>query len=311
MARYRKIDTRIWGDARFRRLSAPEDGCAQFLWIYMLTNPSTTNIPGLFTAGRAQIAEALGWTAKGFDKGFRELFREGLAKGDFEARVIWIPKAILHNPPENPNVVKSWRISWDEIPECDLKAEAWEELNSFFSNRNPSLQKAFAESCPNPLAKGMAKGIRKGLPKGMANQEQEQEQDQDPSLRSGSARATPAAPTIADVPTHPRMTPPPDDLDIQGCLLRLSNAGIEIPEAHRAALVGEFLDFARSKGERSEDWVSRFASWARTRHRMFGPESLRPGGAPAAAPDDDPLPDYGAGMPGTPHYRPPKARRPA
>ena len=158
MARYRKIDTRMWGDSKFRNLSSPP-ASGKYLWIFLLTGPHTTNLPGLFRAGEMALAEELGWSLEGFRKGFAELFREGLVRADWNARVIWVPNAIKYNPPENPIVVKSWRDSWDEVPECALKNEAYQRLKEFTEG----------------LGEGFGKAFREGCAKGLANQEQEQE----------------------------------------------------------------------------------------------------------------------------------------
>jgi hypothetical protein len=168
MARYRKIDARMWGDSRFRDLSSP-DPSGKYLWMFLLTGPQTSNIPGLFRAGEMALAEELEWGPEGFRKAFAELFAKGLVKADWKARVVWIPNAIKYNAPDNPNVVKSWRTAWDEIPECTLKAEAYERLKTFTEALGEGFGKAFVDGCA----------------KGLANQEQEQEQEQDqlkPSL---------------------------------------------------------------------------------------------------------------------------------
>lgn len=172
MARYRKIDTRMWGDAKFRSLSQS----GRYLWMFLLTGPHTTNLPGLFGAGEMALVEDLGWTVKGFRKGFAELSREGLVKADWTARVAWIPKAIKYNPPDNPNVVKSWRDSWDEVPECSLKTEAYKSFEDFTEGLGEGFVKAFRQGCG------------KGLSKGLANQEQEQEQEKNSwsELKPGS-----------------------------------------------------------------------------------------------------------------------------
>ncbi len=159
MARYRKIDTRMWADAKFRALSSPLPS-GKYLWIALLTGPYTTNLPGLSRVGEMALAEELGWTLEGFRKGFAELFREGLAKADWNARVVWVPNAIKYNPPDNPNVVKGWRDSWDEIPECALKGEAYQRFKEFTKGLGEGFAKAFVECCAQ----------------GLANQEQEQEQ---------------------------------------------------------------------------------------------------------------------------------------
>jgi len=130
-----------------------------------------TNIPGVFSIGEMALAEQLEWSVEGLREGYRELFREGLAKADWKARLVWVPGAIRHNLPENPNVVLSWANTWDELPECDLKSEAFEGIKDALYARAEALGKAFEKGC--------RKGIGKGSPKGMANQDQDQDQDQE------------------------------------------------------------------------------------------------------------------------------------
>ena len=179
MARFRKVDVRVWGDEKFRRLSAPQP-CGQSLWFYLLTAPETNSIPGLFRAGEAALAESLGWGLEAFREAFAEVSREGLAEMDKVARVVWVPNAIKYNAPESPNVVKSWRTHWDEIPESPLKLKAWHSLKAFMEGLSIGFREAFAKACPKP----------------MANQEQEQEQEQEQDIQT----ATPLAPRVASVP---------------------------------------------------------------------------------------------------------------
>jgi len=123
MSRYRKVHVRVWGDEKFRSLSAPKPN-GQTLWFFLMTGPHTGPIPGLFSAGEAALAESLGWTLKGFRRAWQEIESKGMAKADWTNRVIWLPNAIRYNPPESPNVVASWRAALDEIPDCELKNEA-------------------------------------------------------------------------------------------------------------------------------------------------------------------------------------------
>lgn len=123
MARHRKIDVKMWGDEKFVALSKPKPN-AQTLWVFLLTGPQTTAAPGLFSAGEAALAEALDWPLPAFRRCFRELADKQMAKADWRARVVWIPKAVLYNPAENPNTVKAWRRAIAEIPECPLRDEA-------------------------------------------------------------------------------------------------------------------------------------------------------------------------------------------
>lgn len=194
MARYRKIDQKIWADEKFRSLS-PIPPCGQGLWLYLLTGPSCTSIPGLYRAGPASLAEELGWPMKAFLEAFGEVLSQGIVEADWKARVIWIPNAFKFNVPESPNVVLSWRVAWEEIPECNLKAVAWERLRGFLEDFDKAFTKAFDKACRKPLAKAMAKA--------MANQEQEPEQEpkQEHKQEKGSASTSKEVSSEASPPT--------------------------------------------------------------------------------------------------------------
>lgn len=185
--RYRKVEVRTWGDAKFRALS-PIPPCGQGLWLFLITGPHTGPIPGLFRAGRAAMAEELGWDLKAFGEAFGEAFRQGMVEADFEARVVWIPKAITHNKPESPNVVRSWSAEFDLIPECDLKWKALEALKASIHALGESYGKAFDETFGKPSGKPSDKAKAKAK----LNQEQEQEQEQEYSEPNGSGVGTPS-----------------------------------------------------------------------------------------------------------------------
>lgn len=185
LSRYRKVEVRTWGDAKFRALS-PIPPCGQGLFLYLITGPHTGPIPGLFRAGRAAMAEELGWELEAFDKAFREALNEGMVEADFKARVMWVPKAIRHNKPESPNVVRGWASEFDLIPECALKWVAAEALKANIHALGEPYRKAFDEA----IGKTMVKASVKPSGKTMPNQEQEQEQDiKDPLTPKGGKRA--------------------------------------------------------------------------------------------------------------------------
>jgi hypothetical protein len=175
---YRKIEIRMWGDEKFKRLT-PIQPSGQSLWIYLLTGPHTGVIPGLSCIGYAALAEALGWEPEAFAKAFREVLREGLAKALPKDRLIWIPNAVKINPPASPNVVRSWASALNVLPQCSLLEEAIEAIRldvySLDGQGNKGFAKAFDEAFGEALPKGFAKGIQIPLP----NQEQEQEYKQE------------------------------------------------------------------------------------------------------------------------------------
>jgi hypothetical protein len=164
--RYSKVSRRMWNDERFRALSPPQPN-GQTLWKRLLTGPELTNIPGCFQAWDAGLAKALRWDLKAFLKAFDEVSSQGMAKADWEAGFVWVPNAISHNRPESPNVVRSWRATWRMLPECELKAVAYQELRAFMKGMVEGFLIAFDETCPKPSSKPCP------------NQEHEQEHEQE------------------------------------------------------------------------------------------------------------------------------------
>jgi hypothetical protein len=192
MGRRKTIDARMWGDAKFRAISPPAPN-AQTLWVYLLTGPHATSIPGLFVAGIASMAEALAWPTKAFQKCFEEILSQGMAEFDHVTRVVWIPKAVHYDPPQSPNVVKSWRVYWDQIPECELKVKAYAFLEAFLKGIGKGFEEAFKE--------GLGEGGKKSTNSisSLLLEEEELVDDTPPSGKASrkSARFTP--PSIEEV----------------------------------------------------------------------------------------------------------------
>ena len=159
MARYRKIDTKIWTDDKVRSLT--DNG--RLLWFCLLTNPRTTLIPGLMCITKADLMLFLAWKRRKLCKILQEIEQIGLAIYNEKAGVLFIPNAIRYNKPSNPNQIVSWIRALDDIPDCELKEKAIDVLE--------------------PFAKRFGKQIRNGYrnkPRnGYRNQDQDQEQDQE------------------------------------------------------------------------------------------------------------------------------------
>lgn len=154
--RYRKVDPRIWNDAKFRKLSDR----SKLLFFMLLTHPNMTAL-GAMRATVAGLAEELGWEVEDFREAFHEVLAEGMAKHDPRACLLALPNFLRYNPPESPNVVKAWVSAIDLLPECELKTLVIQRAEAF--------------------AKGMSEAFFKALPeafaKGMPYQEQELEQE--------------------------------------------------------------------------------------------------------------------------------------
>jgi hypothetical protein len=138
------------------------------------------------------MAEELDWELEAFDKAFAEAFDKGIVKADFKARVVWIPKAIYHNKPESPNVVRGWRVELDLIPDCPLKSEALAAIRDALESFGDGFVAAFDEVSSSRF-KPYRKPSEKPSAKTMPNQEQEQEQDKE--LESANADLPAELPT--------------------------------------------------------------------------------------------------------------------
>lgn len=168
MSKYRKVDPRIWNDAKFRDLSDN----AKLVFFMLLTHPNMTSI-GAMRATIAGLAEEMNWT----QEAFREAFREGLVKGllehDQKACFVGLPNFIKYNAPESPNVVKAWVSALDLLPECDLKDSLIHRVKAFLKAFNEAFLKAFDEA------------FDKTSPKTKAIQKQEQKQKQNKKKGAG------------------------------------------------------------------------------------------------------------------------------
>jgi uncharacterized phage protein (TIGR02220 family) len=162
LPRHRRISTRLWSDSRFLALS-PIRPSGQALWLYLLTGPHTGVVPGLFVAGPAALAEALGWPLATTQRCLEEITGSGMAVMDPRSRLVFIPNAVKHNPPVSPNVVRAWRKAFDELPECPLRDRAGRHLAMALEG----------------FGKGFVEAFGKGFAKAPADPSRIQDQDQD------------------------------------------------------------------------------------------------------------------------------------
>jgi hypothetical protein len=171
MSRYRKIDPRIWNDAKFVALSDN----AKLVFFMLLTHPNMTAL-GAMRATLSGLAEELGWSVEAFREAFREATEKGMVEHDQKACLIALPKFIQYNPPESPNVIKAWASSLDLLPECALRTRVITRFKDYTEGLTEGFRDAFGKS----------------FGKTMPNQEQEQEQEQE--KETAKATAPPSSP---------------------------------------------------------------------------------------------------------------------
>lgn len=184
MSKYRKVDPRIWNDAKFTSL----DDSAKLVFFMLLTHPSMTAL-GAMRATLSGLAEELGWESEAFREAFAKVCDKGMAEHDKKACLVALPNFLRYNPPESPNVIKAWVAALDMLPECALKT------------RVVARSKAFAEG----LTKGFAEALPEVFAKGMPYQEQEQEQEPEQEVLAPTVLVGDKPPTEkkAKAPTCP------------------------------------------------------------------------------------------------------------
>lgn len=187
---YRRISVRFWTDERVRKLT-PLAPSGQALWLYLLSGPHTSAIPGVFVCGRAALAEALDWDLEAFDACLAQLTREGLVRFDKASRLWFIPNALRHNPPANPNVVTGWRNVWMLLPEGEVLDQIGTTMLATLQALSKPCAEAFAKVLGKAFAKPLAKASGEASETPSPKQEQEQEQEQEQKQNQPSSSASP------------------------------------------------------------------------------------------------------------------------
>lgn len=154
MSRYRKVQVSTHTDEKFLKLS-PIRPSGQSLWIYLLTGRHTTPIPGLSAAGLFTLAEHLKWSLKDVKRHWAEIEQQGMGKADWAAPCIWLPRAMYHNEPENPNVLQSWGQYVGDIPACPLRVEAICGLGTYAKGKSEAFLEAFRKGFQRYFDEGL------------------------------------------------------------------------------------------------------------------------------------------------------------
>lgn len=172
---YSKVVRDMWGDDRFVRLS-PVKPSGQDLWVYLLTGPHVTVIPGVIVSmGFGTLADRLKWSVSDVKKHWAEIETLKMASADWHAGVIWLPNSFRHNEPANPNVVKSWRNV--PLPQCDLVRRALVRLRQQLwplevariqklrgDDKDPSKSLGWLQAFDSVFAKAFPEAIVGGYP---------------------------------------------------------------------------------------------------------------------------------------------------
>lgn len=179
IGKYRKVETRIWNDERFRKLS----DSGKLLFLFLLTHPHLTSL-GAMRATIPGLSAELGWPENRCRETFAELMSESCGRSlvgfDEQASFIGLPNFLKYNSPENPNVVKSWSKSLEMLPECPFKEQLIEHARACVQDRARACVKkdgsAAFLSAWETVCQTVSEPFRKPVGNGWPNQEPEPEQ---------------------------------------------------------------------------------------------------------------------------------------
>lgn len=172
MARYRKIDVRMWNDRKFRELS--DNGKLAF--ILLLTHPDTTQI-GTIRTRVSNLADELGWQRDAMSHAIQEVTLNGMIDADEKAGLMVINNFLKYNAPSSPNAFKSWCELIDLMPECDLLDKHVARLKTFVDGLSVGMRNAIPNDLIDAIKDAMSR--TNGQPCRTQEQDQEQEQDKD------------------------------------------------------------------------------------------------------------------------------------
>lgn len=175
MARYRKIDVRMWNDRKFRELS--DNGKLAF--ILLLTHPDTTQI-GTIRTRVSNLADELGWQRDAMSHAIQEVTLNGMIDADEKAGLMVINNFLKYNAPSSPNAFKSWCELIDLMPECDLLDKHVARLKTFVDGLSVGMRNAI----PNDLIDAIKDAMSRTNGQPCRTQEQDQEQEQDKEIHS-------------------------------------------------------------------------------------------------------------------------------
>ena len=172
MARYRKIDVRMWNDRKFRELS--DNGKLAF--ILLLTHPDTTQI-GTIRTRVSNLADELGWQRDAMSHAIQEVTLNGMIDADEKAGLMVINNFLKYNAPSSPNAFKSWCELIDLMPECDLLDKHVARLKTFVDGLSVGMRNAIPNDLIDAIKDAMSR--TNGQPCRTLEQDQEQEQDKE------------------------------------------------------------------------------------------------------------------------------------
>ncbi len=145
MSHYRKIDVRIWNDAKFNGLST----VGKLGFMMLLSHPQMSSL-GAMRGTFSGLAEELNVDPEALREGLTDAIGKGMLEYDPAAKLFALPNWIRYNPPESVNVIKSWRKVASYLPECDLKSHVIQRAIAHVEGLSEAFRVALPFGHPDP-----------------------------------------------------------------------------------------------------------------------------------------------------------------
>ena len=227
MARYRKIDVRMWNDRKFRELS--DNGKLAF--ILLLTHPDTTQI-GTIRTRVSNLADELGWQRDAMSHAIQEVTLNGMIDVDEKAGLMVINNFLKYNAPSSPNAFKSWWELIDLMPECDLLDKHVARLKTFVDGLSVGMRNAIPNDLIDAIKDAMSR--TNGQPCRIQEQDQEQEQDKEIHTHEHHRKASETfAGRVCEKETPLKTVPVEQELPLQKTTVSKTETVEKKPKAKR------------------------------------------------------------------------------
>jgi hypothetical protein len=152
-ARWRRIYSNEWHAAELQGLTDSD----KVVYFYLRTGPQSTSV-GVFRVSTAVAVEDIGGDLNPvqFEERLSRVCEAFGWRFDVPTRVLWIQTWFDDNPPQSPNVCKSWAKLLVNLPDSDIKFEAAAAILRALKDMPQAFREAFG-SLPKDYRKSKAK----------------------------------------------------------------------------------------------------------------------------------------------------------
>ena len=181
----------VWRDKEYRKQLTLEQ---RHIWLHLLTSPSRTHFPGLLRTTIKEIAALVDLSPRKVAAAIEQFKDLGWADYDEEEELLYLPKALKYNPPDNEKQLIHWVRVWSSFPECSLTKLALDALR-YACELSPDLMAT--------IEREVALGPYKDRPKPRKNRNNSKGK-QDRSTDTVSGTVTPTVASTSPIPftTH-------------------------------------------------------------------------------------------------------------